>query len=228
VTIQKCKLLHVLFLMLALGSTASASRGFVVTIDTSSLNGTRGAIEFQLNPGPGIYDDGAVTIEFLGLTQQPNPSVSGDVKFSPTFTMSNSRAFNDFFAGATFGSTMTVRLLFTGAMVDNPAAGRTAGTDFTLSLYKNEQGSTTALTNDGAGNALIQISFDPVAGIQVANNSASARIEQSMSAALRQFIPSARAPYLYAIAALEGPERCRTSNRRNPTPSHQRRKSAPV
>lgn len=176
-TIQKCKLVHVLFLMLALGRIASASRGFVVTIDTSSLNGARGAIEFQLNPGPGTYDEGAVTIEFLGLTQHPNASVSGDVKFSPTFTIGNSRAFNDFFAGATFGTSMTVRLLFTGPMVDNPTAGRTAGTDFTLSIYKNEQGSATALTNDGAGNALVQISFDPAAGMRVINNSTGARIE---------------------------------------------------
>ena len=175
--IQRCKLVYGLFLMLALGRVASASRSFVVTIDTASLNGTRGAIEFQFNPGPGTYDEGAVTIEFLGLTQLPNASVSGDVKFSPTFTISNGRAFNDFFAGATFGSTMTVRLLFTGAMVDNPTAGKTAGTDFTLSLYTNEQGSATALTKDGAGNDLIQISFDPVAGLRVINNSTSARIE---------------------------------------------------
>jgi hypothetical protein len=174
---QKRKLLYGMFLTLALCRVASASRSFVVTIDTSSLNGAAGAIEFQLNPGPGTYDAGAVTIEFLGLTQQPNASVSGDVKFSPTFTISNSKPFNDFFAGATFGSTMTVRLTFTGTMVDKPTAGKTAGTDFTLSVYRNEQGSATALTNDTAGNALVQISFDPVGGILVANNSASAQIQ---------------------------------------------------
>src|ERR1044071_7617459 len=102
-------------MMSALCSVASASRGFVVTIDTSSLNGTSGAVEFQLNPGPGTYDEGSVTIEFLGLTQHPNASVSGEVKFSPAFTIGNSKPFNDFFAGVTFGSTMTVRLTFTGA-----------------------------------------------------------------------------------------------------------------
>jgi hypothetical protein len=176
--------------MLALCSTALANRSFVVTVDTSSLNGTRGSFEFQLNPGPGTYDEGAVTIQFLGLKQHPSPSVSGDVKFSPSFIIGNSRAFNDFFAGGTFGSTMTVRLTFSGAMVDNPAPGRTAGTDFTLSLYKNEQGSATALTNDGAGNALVQISFDPVAGMRVSNNSTSARIEESMGAMIR---PAGRA-----------------------------------
>lgn len=84
---------------------------------------------------------------------------------------------------------MTVRLTFTGAMVDKPTAGKTAGTDFTLSVYKNEQGSAAALTKEDAGNALVQFSFDPVGGILVTNNSASARIEQITSATLRPFNP---------------------------------------
>lgn len=168
----------IFFLTLVLTGVASA-RSYVITVDTSTLAGKRGSFEFQLNPGPGTHDSGDVVIRFHDVVQEPNATVSGDVGFAPTFRIGNGQRFNSFFARGLFGNSMKVEVVFGGKMVTDPTPGRIAGTDFTFSIYADAEGTAPALLRSAeAGNALVTLSFDPVAGLVVSNNSDQARVEQ--------------------------------------------------
>src|SRR5690349_4282915 len=112
-----------LFIPLVLCSASIASAGpitYDVTVNTASVSGTAGALDFEFNPGPLVTQ--AASLQVLSFTSDGalavNPAPTGDVagKLRGTLTFNNSAALNDYFTGLTYGS----RLSFE-ASLDGPA-----------------------------------------------------------------------------------------------------------
>ena len=81
-----------------------------MTVNTSSISGTAGSLDFNFNPGPLATQD--ASLQILNFTSDGTlsgtPSVTGDAagSFPATVTFDNGTAFNDYFHGFTFGKTI--------------------------------------------------------------------------------------------------------------------------
>src|SRR4051812_24713290 len=137
-----------LLLLLCLGASLFASPvSYQVNVNTASLAGSTGNVDFQYNPGAGTTDPSFITINFFTPGGQLNgaPSTVGDVTGSlpATVTIANSTPFNDYFQGITFTNAITFQVTF-----DGPAPSGTAdsGSAFAFSLFADD-GFTPLLVN---------------------------------------------------------------------------------
>jgi len=130
---------------------AAASAAYIVTIDTSSVNGTSGFLDFQFNPGNNTSQP--ATAQILNFTTDGTlsgvPSITGNVSgtLPGTVTFANSTALNEFFQGFNYGTRVSFLLVLSGPAIDAPNGTSTAGSTFGVGLYDNTQ--TPILTNQG-------------------------------------------------------------------------------
>jgi hypothetical protein len=130
---------------------AAASVVYNVTVDTSSVSGQTGFLDFQFNPGNVTTQAATAQIlNFSGGTIGPPPSINGNVtgNLPNTVTMVNSTALNEDFQGFTYGSTFSFTLVLSGPAIDSPNGTANAGSTFGLGLY--DAGQNPILTNQGA------------------------------------------------------------------------------
>ena len=145
---------------LGTGLARANSITYQVNVDTSSLNGSSGYLDYQFNPGGAGAGQGSVTIISFSPVGNlnpgdPNNSVSGDVTGSLTgapspLTLNNTSAFNDYFEGFTYGNGISFDVTLSG-----PAVGSSGpvGSSFAFSLYDSD-GTTPLLTTDMNGSVL--------------------------------------------------------------------------
>jgi hypothetical protein len=154
-----------------LTQVGSARAGFVyqVTVNTSSLQGSGGYLDFQLNPADSTAKAATATIQSYlqtgGGALAPTSVNTGDAfgTLPATLTLDNGTAFNDIFQGVTFGSQFSFQLTLSGDAFDHP--GGTKGSSFALSLYSSD-GITPLLTTDPNGSVLT-INVNPNGTTQV-------------------------------------------------------------
>lgn len=166
---------HLLFAaLLGFASLASANTvSYQVSVDTSSLSGTDGSLDFQFNPG--ALDSQAATLQILGFSTDggllPGPGsfgdVSGDLLSAPfTLTFHNAPGLNDYFQGITFGSILAFEVSLSGPAVDAPDGVSTSGSAFSFSLFSDAAGTTPALTTDPGGFAFtVDLNLDGTTAI---------------------------------------------------------------
>src|SRR5437016_13758200 len=83
------------------GLASRAAITYEVTVNTSSISGTAGSLDFNFNPGPLVTQ--AASLQILGLssigTLAGSPSLTGDVggALPGILTFDNGTAFNDYF-----------------------------------------------------------------------------------------------------------------------------------
>jgi len=133
------KLLVVAALLFA-ASSAFASYGVDLNVDTSSLNGQSGYLELQLNPGLSLGSASAQVSNFASdATLVGAPVLTGDVNgaLPAAVSLNNTLAWNDYFQQVTFGNVLNLRVDLSGA----------AGNSFALSFY-GANGTTPVFTND--------------------------------------------------------------------------------
>lgn len=145
--------------LLAIFSTTSAlASTWYVDVDTGSLAGQTGWLDFQFNPGDVSASAATATIAAFtttGGTLLATTTLTGDVNGSLTHmvTLGNNSYFNDFLQAFTFGNKLSFSVNFDlPAPSSDPAA---TGSAFGLSLY------------DSAYNSLLA---DPVWGTALAIN----------------------------------------------------------
>ncbi len=104
--------LNVLLLAMVLCFTASASADtYLVSVDTSSISGISGSLDFNFTPG--IYQAQATSLQILGFssdgTLASSPVLTGDVSgtLPSIVTFDNETGYNDYFDGFTYGSTLS-------------------------------------------------------------------------------------------------------------------------
>ena len=128
-----------------------------VAINTSSISGTAGSLDFNFNPGPLITQ--AASLQILDFTSDgtlvscaanvqafcPTGDVSGQLP--ATLTFDNGTAFNDYFDGFTFGNTISFAVSLFGPALSSPG-GATSGSTFAFSMFSNPAGTVPVLTTD--------------------------------------------------------------------------------
>jgi hypothetical protein len=123
---------------------------YAVTVDTSSVSGTAGSIDFDFNPGPLVTQ--AASLQILGFssdgTLAGSPARTGDVSgtLPGTLTFDNGTAFNDFFEDLTFGTTLSFDLSLYGPALSSPDGISTSGSAFAFSLFSDAAGTMPVLT----------------------------------------------------------------------------------
>ncbi len=164
-----------LTILIAAQPVFAAEPDYFVVVDTSTLNGSIGYLDFQLNPGVATAAAVTAQIEFGGLfttVLQGGPIIEGDVVLgSPpplSFTMINSTAFNDLLQPVQFGHRFDFRLRFSGDFLTASGGDATA---FALTLLGPDQ-TTTLLTTDPNG-TIATFDLAPGGNIAISTFSAS-------------------------------------------------------
>jgi hypothetical protein len=123
-----------------------------VTVDSSSISGTAGSLDFNFNPGPLVTQ--AASLQILNFTSNGtlagNPTLTGDVTgaLPATLTFDNATAFNDYFEGFTFGSTLSFQVSLFGPALSSPNGTSTSGSRFAFSMFSDAAGTIPVLTTD--------------------------------------------------------------------------------
>lgn len=123
-----------------------------VTIDTSSILGTNGSLDFNFNPG--LLVTQSASLQILGFssngTLAASPVLIGDVSgtLPSTLTFDNGTAFNDYFGGFTFGSTLSFNVSLFGPALSSPDGISTSGSTFAFSMFSDAAGTKPVLTTD--------------------------------------------------------------------------------
>ncbi|MGD0630846.1 MAG: NF038129 family PEP-CTERM protein [Terracidiphilus sp.] len=123
-----------------------------VTVNTSSIAGTMGSLDFQFNPGP--LTTQAASLQILDFTSDGvlagSPSLTGDVSgaLPATLTYDNETQYNDFFEDFTYGTTLSFEVSLYGPALSAPDGVSTSGSIFAISMFSDPAGTVPVLTTD--------------------------------------------------------------------------------
>jgi hypothetical protein len=152
-------------MILALSSPAWATGvTYDITVNTSSISGTTGSLDFQFNPGPLVTQ--AANLQILGFTTDGmlgSATPSGDVTgtLPGTLTFDNLTSFNDYFTGFTYGNTLSFDVNLYGPAVTTPDGVSTSGSTFAFFMFSDAAGTMPVLTTDPGGTAAtVDINLD--------------------------------------------------------------------
>jgi hypothetical protein len=170
-----------------LSAAASVSRAdilYQVSVDTSSMSGTSGSLDFQFNPGP--FASQAASLQLLnfggGGTFAGSPSLTGAVTGGPlpsALTFDNGSPFNDYFDGFTFGSTLHFEVSLSGPALNAPDGTSTSGSTFAFSMFSDAAGTIPALTTDTVNGFATTIDINLDGSTSVTNLSAQTSVGQA-------------------------------------------------
>jgi PEP-CTERM motif len=141
------------FLFVLCTATAMANViTYDVTVNTSSISGTTGSLDFNFNPGSLVTQSASLQIlDFSSNgTLAGSPELTGDVSgaLPGTLTFDNGTGFNDYFEGFTFGSTLSFDVSLYGPALSSPDGTSTSGSTFAFSMFSDAGGTTPTLTSD--------------------------------------------------------------------------------
>jgi hypothetical protein len=150
---------------LSLASIASAAPiTYNVAIDTSSISGTAGALDFNFNPGPLVTQ--AASLQILNFTSDGtlagSPVLTGDVAgaLPATVTFDNGTPFNDYFEGFTFASALSFDVSLFGPALSAPDGTSTSGSTFAFSMFSDPAGTIPVLTSDKTNGFALTVSVN--------------------------------------------------------------------
>jgi PEP-CTERM motif len=135
-----------------------------VSVDTSSITGTTGSLDFNFNAGPAIAQ--LASLQILGFTGDGtlagSPQFFGDVSgaLPGTLTYDNG-TFNDYFEDFTYGTTLTFEVSLYGAALSSPDGVSDSGSKFVFSMFSDADGTIPTLTTNGEGfAATVDVNLD--------------------------------------------------------------------
>jgi len=170
------RLLLPMALFLSFCRPARADALVSIGVDTSSISGTIGSLDFNFNPGPLISQ--LAMADILNFSSDGvlagSPILTGDVSgtLPSTVTFDNGGALNDYFDGFTFGSTLTFVVRLYGPAVNSPDGISTSGSSFAFSMFSDAAGTTPALTSDAIDGFAVTLDVNLDGSITPANFSA--------------------------------------------------------
>jgi hypothetical protein len=146
--------LVVVVLLLWFAATLSASAiTYDITVDTSSISGTAGSLDFQFNPGP--LTTQLADLQILGFTSDGalagSPSLTGDVSGGPlpsSVMFDNGTGYNDYFEGFTYGDSISFQVSLYGPALTSPDGTSTSGSTFAFGMFSDSAGTDPTLTSD--------------------------------------------------------------------------------
>jgi hypothetical protein len=124
-----------------------------VTVNTSSITGTMGSLDFNFNPGPLVSQ--AASLQILTFTSDGTlagacPCATGDVngQLPATLTFDNGTGFNDYFDDFAYGTTISFAVSLYGPALSAPDGVSTSGTTFAFSMFSDSGGTIPVLTTN--------------------------------------------------------------------------------
>lgn len=147
----KTTLLFIALLLGGVGSAMADGLTYNVTVDTSSIVGTGGSLDFQFNPGPLVTQTANLQIQsFTSSGTLGSPMLSGDVggALPGTVSFDNGGGYNDYFTGFTYGSALSFLVNLYGPAVTSPDGISTSGSRFAFSMFSDPGGTVPVLTSD--------------------------------------------------------------------------------
>ena len=140
-------------LILYAASLASAQPiTYDVIVNTSTISGTSGSLDFQFDPGPLVSQ--AASLQILDFTSDGTlvgaPILTGDASgpLPGTLTFDNVTGFNDYFQGFTFGTTLAFNVSLYGSALSSPDGVSTSGSTFAFTMFSDAAGTIPALSTD--------------------------------------------------------------------------------
>lgn len=126
-----------------------------VTVDTTSIAGTSGSLDFNFNPGPLTTQLALLQIsdfESDGTLAEACPCATGDVsgELPGLVAFDNATGYNDYFDDFTFATSLSFTLDFNGPALTAPDGVSTSGSTFAFSMFSDGLGTVPTLTNDTA------------------------------------------------------------------------------
>lgn len=160
---------------------AQASVIYDVTVDTSSISGVSGSLDFNFSPGPLLTQ--AADLQILNFTSDgtladcatnvqgfcPTGDVTGALPGPLTFD--NGAYFNDYFDGFTYGNSLSFDVMLYGPAIDSPDGVSTSGSAFAFSMFSDAAGTMPALTTDLFDGYAATISINLDGSTTVSNSS---------------------------------------------------------
>ncbi len=144
-------------LLLGVAGAVQADAVYQVSVNTSSLSGTTGSLDFQFNFGTGETQAASVTISnFTGGTNGGATSTgqASGGPFPAAVTIGSgypSSGYNDYFETYTYGSTLKFSLDFSGPAVTAPDGVSSGNSEFYFSMFSDPNGITPAPGTDMNG-----------------------------------------------------------------------------
>ena len=177
----KTTILLIALLLGAVGSALADGVTYDVSINTSSIVGTSGSLDFQFNPGPLVSQSASLQIlnfssdGTLG-TASPFGDVSGTLPGTVLFD--NGSAFNDYFTGFTFGSTISFAVNLFGPAVSSPDGVSTSATSLYFFMFSDPLGANPVLTTDSVNGIAFSTNINLDGSTTLTNNSAQSTVTQ--------------------------------------------------
>src|ERR1035438_911390 len=152
-----------------------------VSVNTSSINGTAGSLDFNFNPGTFVSQ--SASLQILNFSSDGalagSPVVTGDVSgtLPGTLTFDNGTALNDYFEGFTFGTVLKFDVSLYGPALSSPDGTSTSGSLFAFSMYSDPEGATPALTSDLVDGIALAINVNLDGSTTLTNSSAETSVQ---------------------------------------------------
>ena len=125
---------------------------YSVNVNTSSISGISGSLDFNFNPGPLATQSASLQIlAFGGDGSLSGPPMRiGDVTgaLPGAVTFDNGMAFNDYFEGFTFASKLSFNVSLYGPALSSPDGVSMSGSSFAFSMFSDAAGTKPVLTSD--------------------------------------------------------------------------------
>jgi hypothetical protein len=144
-----------LFIAISLCFASMASAAPITydgSVDSASISGTAGSLDFEFNPGPLVTQ--AASLQILNFTSNGalagSPALTGDVSgaLPGTVTFDNGTAFNDYFEGFTYSSILSFQVSLYGPALSSPDGTSTSGSTFAFSMFSDAAGTMPVLTTN--------------------------------------------------------------------------------
>ena len=152
-------------LLIGVASVVRAGNLYPVSVDTSSIAGTSGSLDFNFVPGPLVSQ--AALLQLLNFasdgTLNGSPFLTGDVSGGPLPAIvyfDNGTQLNDYFQAFTFGTTLSFDVILTGPAVELPDGTSTSGSTFAFSMFSDAGGTLPVLTTDMVNGIAATISIN--------------------------------------------------------------------
>ncbi len=175
-------------LLLAILAASLASAGpitYDVTVDTSSITGTMGSLDFNFNPGPLVTQ--LADLQILNFTSDGTlaeacPCGTGDVtgQLPATLTFDNGTGFNDYFDDFAYGTTISFAVSLYGPALSSPDGVSTSGSTFVFSMFSDSAGTMPVLTSDTTDGFAFTIDVNLDGSTTVNNFSSQTTVEPAM------------------------------------------------
>ena len=157
-----------------------------VSVDTSSLNGTAGSLDFNFNPGP--LGSQSASLQILNFSSGGSltgpPSITGDVSgtLPGTLTFDNGTFFNDYFEGFTFGTVLKFDVSLYGPALSSPDGTSSSGSSFGFSMFSDPGATNAALTSDLVDGIALTVLVNLDGSTSLINFSSETSVEAAASA----------------------------------------------